>query len=227
VSTKVRVTVFDPPFQIGKRESHLQVVLAFLSGFRQERCIVFVDPDTGLQPSKALPTLKHVLCSEAQAIWDAMKPGDVFVFYQHGPPGAAERWWEPRRGQLAEALRVPPRVVEIANGPKIARDVVIFYMQRPVTVTVPGEAEAQATVVSVPQPPTVKKEKALKPGGDGCRCMVASKFRHDAKYKSIVLKVERGEMKIEELPALMQEQLRWAKTEDGLKCLNPITKVHK
>ena len=230
VTRKVRVTVFDPPFQIEKRVSHLHAARAFLSAFSQERCIVFLDPDTGLEraPKKAR-RLKYVVWPEAQAIWDKMKPGDVFAFYQHRPRVPGADWFEPRRRQLAEALRVLPQAVKIAIAPSIARDVIISYMERPAIVAVPGEAEAQATVVSVPQPPTVKKEKALKPCGDGCGCMVASKFRpgHDAKYKSMVLKVERGEIKIEELPALMQEQLTWAKTEDGLKCLNPITKVHK
>jgi len=229
VSGKVRVTVFDPPFQIGKRESHLQAACAFLAAFSQERCIVFLDPDTGLARAPgARRTLKYVLGSEARAIWDAMKAEDVFAFYQHGPRGAVDGWFEPRRRQLAEALGVLPQAVKIAIAPSIARHVVIFYIQRPDS-TVPGKAGAQATAVSPgPRPPKVKKEKVLKPCGDGCGEMVGSNFRsgHDARYKSMVLKVERGEMKIEELPALMREQLKWTKTEDGLRCLNPITKVH-
>lgn len=50
ISSKIQVTVFDPLFQ--DRASHVKAVLAFLLAFRQERCIVFLDPDTGLQPQK-------------------------------------------------------------------------------------------------------------------------------------------------------------------------------
>lgn len=192
------MTVFDALFQ--KRDTYLQTVLAFLSSFRQERCIVFLDPDTGLEPGN--PTLEHVLDKEAWAIWEAMKAGDVFAFYQHRAREAGDRWFEPKRRQLAKALCIQAEAVKIANGPSIVRDVVIFYTQRP-DRPVTSEAGAQATIVSVRQRPTTpKKEKALKPCACGCPLMTALKFYpgHDAKYKSKVLKVERGEMKIEELP---------------------------
>lgn len=53
ISSKTQVTVFDPIFQ--ERDSHLKAVLTFLSAFQQERCIVFLDPDTGLEPQRQHP----------------------------------------------------------------------------------------------------------------------------------------------------------------------------
>jgi hypothetical protein len=47
LSSRVRVTLFDPVFQ--DRMTHLKAILAFLPAFRQERCIVFLDPDIGLE----------------------------------------------------------------------------------------------------------------------------------------------------------------------------------
>jgi hypothetical protein len=126
LGSKVRVTVFDPVFQ--DRAAHQQAILALLPAFGQERCIVFLDPDTGLEPRT--PSLDHVLASEARAIWDAMKPGDVFAFYQHQTNRAGQPWIEPKRGQLADALAVPIESVKIASGPGIAQDVVFFYTQR-------------------------------------------------------------------------------------------------
>jgi len=48
ISSEIRVTVFDPVFE--DRSTHLQAVLALLPAFERERCIVFLDPDTGLNP---------------------------------------------------------------------------------------------------------------------------------------------------------------------------------
>src|SRR5437016_1559309 len=66
LGSKIRVTVFDPVLE--NRQAHLQAILALLAAFAQERCIVLLDPDTGLQPQ--LPTLDHVLGSEVRSIWN-------------------------------------------------------------------------------------------------------------------------------------------------------------
>jgi hypothetical protein len=126
LGSKVRITVFDSVFH--DRVAYQQAVLALLPTFRQERCIVFLDPDTGLEPRT--PSLDHVLSSEARAIWDAMKAGDVFAFYQHQTNRAGQPWIEPKRSQLADALVVSTEAIKIASGPAIAQDVVFFYTQR-------------------------------------------------------------------------------------------------
>ncbi len=126
LGSKVRVTVFDFVFQ--DRAAYLKAVLALLPAFAQERCIVFLDPDTGLE--SRTPSLDHVLASEARAIWDAMKAGDVFVFYQHQTNRAGKPWIEPKRGQLADALGVPTEAIKVASGLAIAQDVVFFYTRR-------------------------------------------------------------------------------------------------
>jgi hypothetical protein len=123
---KVRVTVFDSLFQ--NRHAHLHAVLALLTAFAQERCIVFLDPDTGLEPRT--PTLDHVLGSEVLEIWNAMKKGDVFAFYQHQTNRAGKPWIEPKRDELAVALSVTSAEVKTASGPAIAPDVVFFYTQK-------------------------------------------------------------------------------------------------
>lgn len=126
IGSKVRVTVFDPVFQ--DRAVHQQAVLALLPAFAQERCIVFLDPDTGLEPQN--PTLDHVLGTEARAIWNATKVGDVFALYQHQTNRAGQPWIEPKRLQLAQALGVAESALKIASGPDIAQDVVFFYVQK-------------------------------------------------------------------------------------------------
>ena len=126
ISSEIRVTVFDPVFE--DRSTHLQAVLAILPAFGRERCIVFLDPDTGLEPQN--PSLDHVLNDEAGPIWTNMKNGDVFAFYQHQTNRAGQPWIEPKRSQLAEALQVQPDAIKMAQAPDIANDVVFFFIQK-------------------------------------------------------------------------------------------------
>jgi hypothetical protein len=126
ISSEIRVTVFDPVFE--DRSTHLQAVLALLPAFGRERCIVFLDPDTGLEPQN--PSLDHVLNCEAGTIWTNMKNGDVFAFYQHQTNRAGQPWIEPKRSQLAEALQVQPDSIKMAQAPDIANDVVFFFIQK-------------------------------------------------------------------------------------------------
>jgi hypothetical protein len=130
LGSRVRVTVFDPP--LGDREAHLRAVLALLPAFTQERCIVFLDPDTGLEP-RGKASLDHVLSSEARAIWKAMKHGDVFALYQHQTNRAGQPWIEPKQGQLAEALGIPMEQVKVAGGPAIAQDVAFLGLSQAAT----------------------------------------------------------------------------------------------
>jgi hypothetical protein len=127
LGTKVRVTVFDPPYR--DRDAHLRAALALLQAFAQERCIAFLDPDTGLEP-RGRASLEHVLATEARAVWDVLKPGDVFALYQHQTGRAGKPWIEPKRQQLAEALGVPAGEVRLARGDGIAQDVAFFYAPR-------------------------------------------------------------------------------------------------
>ena len=124
--SKVRITVFDPIFD--DREAYLQSLTAIQTAFARERCLVFLDPDTGLEPRN--PGLEHVLAGEASVIWGNLKPGDVFAFYQHQTNRAGQEWIEPKRLQLAQALGVPLDVLKIATAPAIAQDVAFYFAQR-------------------------------------------------------------------------------------------------
>jgi hypothetical protein len=127
INSEICVSVFSDLFE--HRGNYLEAVKDFLSRFLRERCVVFLDPDTGLEPQR--PSLDHVLESEAKDIWEATKSGDVYVFYQHQTNRAGRPWIEPKRRQLEEALRLPEQLIKIAQGPQIAHDVVFFYMQKP------------------------------------------------------------------------------------------------
>ncbi len=90
-------------------------------------CIVFLDPDTGLEPPKSKPKLEHVLESELSYIWKEMAHGDVLTFYQHKTTRGNEPWIEAKKAQFERALGLHSGVAKIAQGQEIASDVVFFY----------------------------------------------------------------------------------------------------
>lgn len=60
-----------------------------------------------------------------------------------------------------------------------------------------------------------KKEKVLQPCLDGCGAQVGGNFKmgHDAKLKSLILKIERGEADMADLPEIAQELVTFKKGE--------------
>lgn len=90
--------------------------------------IVFLDPDTGLEPRNA--GLEHVFDKEVKEVWNALLPGDVLVFYQHQTNRNGQPWIEPKKAQFELALGIPAGAAKIAMAKDIARDVVFFYVQR-------------------------------------------------------------------------------------------------
>jgi hypothetical protein len=127
INSKIKISVFDRLFR--DRGHYLKAIKIFLSEFLKERCVVFLDPDTGLEPQK--PSLDHVLELEAKAIWKATKPDDVYVFYQHQTNRAGQPWIEPKRIQLEKALDLGKDSIKVACGLEIAADVVFFYTKKP------------------------------------------------------------------------------------------------
>lgn len=126
LSSYVKISIFDTVFE--NRKEYLEQASNFISSFAHEQCIVFLDPDTGLEPAN--PNLNHVLDLEIEKLWAALKLGDVLVFYQHRTNRKGEPWIEPKRKQLEGAIGALDGVVKIAHGLKLASDVAFFYIKK-------------------------------------------------------------------------------------------------
>ena len=127
LSRHPRISVFD--CSLHDRNSYVRAALDFIASFSQELCVVFLDPDTGLEPNGG-GDAKHVLNTEARAFWDALPKGWQFVFYQHETNKAGKPWIEEKRAQLASAIGVSVNDVGVALGQKIAKDVVFFHVSK-------------------------------------------------------------------------------------------------
>ncbi len=111
------------------REDYLQLVIQRIGSRVRFPGIVFLDPDTGLEPSRAAG-LEHVLDVELAKIWRNLSSGDLMVFYQHQTNRKGAPWIEPKKAQFEEALGVPPGTARLARAPGIAPDVAFFYIEK-------------------------------------------------------------------------------------------------
>lgn len=117
------IAVLDLLFE--DRDQYKQAVVdAIVAG--QHPCIVFLDPDIGLEPPRSSPGLEHVLDSELNYIWNRMQNGDVLVFYQHKTNRKRQPWIEEKRKQFEQALRLPCGSAKVALS-EIASDVAFYY----------------------------------------------------------------------------------------------------
>ncbi len=116
------------------RDKYLQIVKKRIHARTESPGIVFLDPDTGLEPRS--PGLEHVLESELQEVWRALTPGNVLVFYQHQTNRNGDPWIDQKKRQFERALGLSPRDVGIALSREIASDVVFFYAVSPTTTPV-------------------------------------------------------------------------------------------
>jgi hypothetical protein len=111
------------------RTAYLRDVLHGIRNLPQRTSIVFLDPDTGLEP-KGGAELEHVLESELRTIWEALRPGDLLVFYQHQTNRNGRPWIKPKKVQFEKAIGLAPASAKVAHGQDIARDVVLFFSQK-------------------------------------------------------------------------------------------------
>jgi hypothetical protein len=117
------IQVIDSPFS--DHDAYLQEILSAVRASHGGSRLIFLDPDTGLEPSR--PNLNHVLSSEIKSIWDALRRDDVLVCYQHQTNRNGQPWIDSKRAQFAEALAVDFEAVKVASGNRIAPDVVFFF----------------------------------------------------------------------------------------------------
>ena len=110
------------------RAEYHRVVINRIRSRKRLPGIVFLDPDTGLEPRNA--GLEHVLEDELAKLWHELKRGDVLVFYQHQTNRNGMPWIEPKKQQFESALGVAAGAAKVARAEKIARDVVFFYIQK-------------------------------------------------------------------------------------------------
>jgi len=127
LSSILQIKVLDSLFE--NRDEYKRKIAEAIRG--PHPCIIFLDPDTGLQPSNSSPKLEHVLASELKYIWGEIPVGDLLVLYQHRTNRNRQDWIEPKRKQFEMALGLPCGGAKVANElPKNMSDVAFYYCRK-------------------------------------------------------------------------------------------------
>lgn len=112
----------------GDRSEYLQIVLQRIRVRARLPGILFLDPDTGLEPRLAGPA--HVLDAELAEIWKALRSNDIMLLYQHQTNRSGTPWIKPKKAQFERALGVREGSAKLARAPGIAPDVAFFYIEK-------------------------------------------------------------------------------------------------
>jgi hypothetical protein len=128
LNSDIAISVFDELFE--DRQKYYKKMIQYLSEYKDIKCIVFLDPDTGLQPPKRKPGYEHVLDTEVKMIWKAMQKDDILVFYQHQTNRTGRDWVKPKKAQLSRAIGVSKDFVKVAKGTNIAKDVAFYFLEK-------------------------------------------------------------------------------------------------
>ncbi len=126
ITGPAKVSVFDLPFFKSDRAEYHEAVSRYIQSHSKKRTIVFLDPDTGLEPN-GKADYKHVLNEEVRTVWDLLPENWLIVIYQHQTNRSGIQWVEQKRAQFATALGVAEDQVKVAHGLKVANDVAFFF----------------------------------------------------------------------------------------------------
>jgi hypothetical protein len=96
---------------------------------RKGRVLVFLDPDTGVEPTSGASD-EHVRGNDLRTVWTALRPGDKMIVYQHASRSAG--WKDALRMRASEFLKIEP--VQVPNPyftGNLAKDVCFLVLEKP------------------------------------------------------------------------------------------------
>jgi hypothetical protein len=119
-ATERTLDIFDQPFDHPTRREYITSLIARLNQLPSRR-LVFLDPDTGIEPGTA--TVQHVTEQDIGEIWNQLTVDDMLLVYQHADHTGT--WLEQHRQQLSRACN--GENVGAIRGQNIAGDVAILF----------------------------------------------------------------------------------------------------
>lgn len=117
------------------RQKYTNLVCNYIEKDTDKKKVVFLDPDTGLQPKRLSETT--VAPKEVKEIWDKLNGGDYLVFYQH--KSRDKEWIRKRKKALADICGLPDdKKIHMwlaqksakNNSAKLANDVAFFFLEK-------------------------------------------------------------------------------------------------
>ena len=128
-SSKVRFEPILEFFEHRYRGAFFERVRVAISKGRKtgERTVLFLDPDTGIEPPKTVDK-KHVKESELRELFGALEPNDLLSVYQHKTRDA--KWLLRARSVLAKATARQLDSVEVHQGSDLTKQLAVLVVRR-------------------------------------------------------------------------------------------------
>ena len=126
-ATGLAIEVWKEPFT--DRAAYFVRVCDRLRTLRGGPSLVLLDPDIGLVPETPGP--EHVTSAEVAAVFEALRPGDLLVCYQHARK--QQDWRGRARRAFANAPGLPSFEVEMLQS-ALARDVLLLAVKKEAAV---------------------------------------------------------------------------------------------
>lgn len=120
----IPIDVIDDTFDPRNRAAYQQRVTDGLAANRDGAILLFLDPDTGLQPARA--SAEHVAREEVQACWRRLAAGDWLALYQHARHDKS--WVEDVRCELSALCDGVP--IDLVRSTEIGKDVALLFARK-------------------------------------------------------------------------------------------------
>lgn len=123
-TTGIPIDVINDIFDPKKRIAYQQRVIDVLAANRDGAVLLFLDPDTGLQPTRASP--QHVTREEVQAFWRQLAAGDWLALYQHARHDRS--WADDVQHEFSALCGGVP--IDLARSTEIGKDVALLFARK-------------------------------------------------------------------------------------------------
>jgi hypothetical protein len=187
-ATGLNIIVLDEVFDPDKRTEYIDEIVLTINKIKSLK-IVFLDPDTGIAPMKG--KAEHITTNDLQEIWAALLNGDLLVIYQHA--AFTENWLNDRKKKISAVC--DNVCIKHILGKGIAQDMAMLWCCKGPT----NEDAPKSPAADLIFHKTSKEGRLC-----ACPCGKMTKGGyfypgHDAKLKSLFLKVSRGKKSKKEL----------------------------
>ncbi|MGA3102593.1 MAG: hypothetical protein ABSD61_12090 [Terracidiphilus sp.] len=125
-----QIELVEVEFDNDKRQEFLETLKETIKSRIKLPGIVFLDPDTGLEPESGRFGPTHVRSVELLEIWESLSVGDVLVLYQHQTNRKGVDFVGPKKRQFAQAIGTTVERAKHAYAPSIARDVAFLFAEK-------------------------------------------------------------------------------------------------
>lgn len=120
----IPIDVIDETFDPRNRAAYQQRVIDVLADGRDGPSLLFLDPDTGLQPTRA--DAEHVAREDVQACWRQLAADDWLALYQHARHDKS--WLEDVRREFSTLCDGVP--VDLVRSTEIGKDVALLFARK-------------------------------------------------------------------------------------------------